>query len=357
MRADETKLRKAEESPLRILYVGDLKDGTTSKSRFEAICRLGHTVGPVATDPSRSPFQIRLLSRIAFVAGYPLDLARAKQRILAAVRSKTWDVLWVDEVKTMDRTTLAEVRHIQPAIQRVAFIMDDPFSKHARGWRRFRNAVRSYDIHCVIRHASIPELQECGARRVLRYHKGFDPQLHRPVPVPPNMSRMPLFFAGHWEPKREADLAALIKAGLPLYLSGHADWRKGHFWRVLQPHFHEGGFYGERYAEAICAADIALCFYSQWNRDTENSRMYEIPACGTFMLAERNEENIRLFEEGLEAEFFGNANELIEKVWYYFNNAAARIAVARTGYARCRNSGYAYDERMMGLLQEIRGAS
>ncbi len=339
---------------LRILYVGDQWNGSTSRSRFEALRDLGHEVHAVATDPPPAAFQKRLLARLAFAAGYPLDAARTAERVLTALRAAPWDLLWVDEVKTMDFGTLEESARLQPAIKRIAFIMDDPFSKHARGWRRFQRAIHGYDVHCVPRQITVSELQQAGARRVLRYHKGYDPRLHRPVPVPADIPRMSVFFAGHWEPKREAALAALVQAGLPLYLSGGPDWRKGRHWSVLKACFDSRGFYGERYAQAICAADIALCFYSEWNRDTENSRMYEIPACGTFMLAERNEENITMFREGIEAEFFGDPNELISECMKHLRDDARRRAIAAKGLQRA-SPLYSYVSRLNALLFQIAG--
>ncbi|HAL92556.1 MAG TPA: hypothetical protein DCM68_05975 [Verrucomicrobia bacterium] len=109
----------------------------------------------------------------------------------------------------------------------------------------------------------------------------------------------------------------------------------------------------EDYAAAICRSKICLCFYSQWNRDTDNSRMYEIPACGVFMLAERNDENVRVFAEGVEADFFSTPEELVAKVRHYLVHDAEREAIAARGLKRCRSSGYSYAQRLATMMQQI----
>ena len=76
----------------------------------------------------------------------------------------------------------------------------------------------------------------------------------------------------------------------------------------------------------------------------------EIPACGAFMLAERTDEHLRLFEEGKEAAYFGSNEELLEKVRYYLNHEDERRMIASAGRKRCLDSGYSHHERLKYML-------
>ena len=166
-----------------------------------------------------------------------------------------------------------------------------------------------------------------------------------------------ILFVGHWEPKREADIAALIQAGLPVRVIGNYwHWRRGRRWRVIKPYFDPQPVWGADYARALCAGKIILCFYSTWNHDTSSSRTFEIPACGRFMLCERNHENIHFFVEGKEADYFSSPEELIAKARYYLEHADEREQIAQAGLERCRRSGYDYVSRLRWMLEKIRGA-
>ena len=78
------------------------------------------------------------------------------------------------------------------------------------------------------------------------------------------------------------------------------------------------------------------------------------PAIGGFMLADRTNEHLDLFEEGEEAEYFASDEEYRDKLKFYLANHAARDRIARAGHERCMSSGYSYDDRIRCVLSEIR---
>lgn len=108
------------------------------------------------------------------------------------------------------------------------------------------------------------------------------------------------------------------------------------------------------YTKSLCATRINLGFLRKLNRDTQTDRTMEIPACGAFMLAERSDDHLRLFEEGREAAFFGSDDELLEKVRYYLRHEDERTAIARAGRQNCLDAGYSETERMHGMIDQCR---
>ena len=113
--------------------------------------------------------------------------------------------------------------------------------------------------------------------------------------------------------------------------------------------------YGDDYAKAIQGAKIQLCLVSAWFHDRTTCRSIEIPACGTFMIAERTAEHQALFKEGVEAEFYSSRDELLEKIRYYLTHDAERQRIAQAGLERCR-AGYSNENRLRELLQRLWGA-
>ena len=89
------------------------------------------------------------------------------------------------------------------------------------------------------------------------------------------------------------------------------------------------------------------------NRDLQTTRTFEIPACGAFMLAERTDEHLRLFEEGKEAAYFGSEGELLDKVRYYLDHEGERKTIAAAGRKRCLDSGYSHHDRLKYMLRRI----
>jgi hypothetical protein len=111
--------------------------------------------------------------------------------------------------------------------------------------------------------------------------------------------------------------------------------------------------YGETYVRIICSFDVNLAFLNKRNRDRQTTRSIEIPACGAFMLAERTEEHLALFEEGQEAEFFGSDEEMIDKAKYYLEHPQQRQRIAEAGRRRCVTGGYSYLERLRYCLERV----
>ena len=148
---------------------------------------------------------------------------------------------------------------------------------------------------------------------------------------------------GKWTPRRHIILRQL--AGRDRFRF-HSD--------ELLSRAHQGGeVYADDYARALTGSRIGLGFLRKVCPDQHTTRTFEIPACGSLLLADRTEEHQQFFEEGKEAEFFASCEELLDKLKFYCSNESARKLVADRGYQRCKDSGYAYVCRLRGALQRM----
>src|SRR6185503_19285906 len=106
-----------------------------------------------------------------------------------------------------------------------------------------------------------------------------------------------------------------------------------------------GEMYADDYARALTGARIGLGFLRKVCPDQHTTRTFEIPACGSLLLADRTDDHQGFFAEGKEAEFFASDEELVDKVMFYSSHESARRAIAEAGSRRSVDSQYAYVHR------------
>jgi hypothetical protein len=345
----------SDPTPLNILYVGPLGHGQTCLQRMLALRDLGHHVVAINSRPDDvARAETRLLRRLQRRVLGPRDLAGVNPAILAALRERPFDVLWIDKGLVVEAETLRAARAVQPDCKIVGFTLDDMARRDCTS-RQFRSHLPHYDIFFTNKSYAVAELLSGGARRVEFLPNGFDPATHRPVPVSPDQRLLlggPVGFIGDFEHARARSILAIVASGIGVRVWG-PNW---HRLRARPPGLRIEGrpLLGDEYATAICAFDVNLGFLRKSSRDRQTTRSVEIPACGAFLLAERTHEHQNLFEEGREAEFFVSDQELVRKVRYYLEHAEERIRIASAGRARCVTSKYSNHDHLTSMLGKLR---
>ena len=318
---------------------------------------LGHEIAPV--DPHIPGARVaagNFLSRVSWRLGYPIDYSRVNKQLIDVVRAEQPAIVWVDKGVLVRRRTLMQLKDMVPEVTLVHYNPDDPFGDGGRGgWRTFLSAMRYYDVHFVPRLVNVNEYERQGCRRVYFNipTRGFDPLIHQRYPSGDPIVQAftaDVGFLGGYEQDRYRYLVALAEAGIKILLM--YDW-PSHYWHE---NFRRAPFdaRAEDYAKALSGFKVGLGFLRKANRDQHTSRSIEIPACGTFLLAERTKEHQMLFDEGKEAEFFSSADELIDKTRFYCTHDDARETIAQAGHARCRQSGYDYGNRLRQMIEQVR---
>lgn len=333
---------------MRILYTGRLNAWTTTEARMRALRDLGHAVVPLDSLPylQRGP---GLLTRVQLHLLAGPNIVAYNRALMATAARVRPDLIWVDSGLFVQPRTLRRVRAETGAVL-VHYHSDD--IEHERRWYRLYLAgVTLYDLHVTTNESNIPHLREIGAPKVVRGEFGFDPDLHRPVHLSEEEHARfgsDLTFIGHWEPTTEAYILALRDAGLEVCVWG-GEWYQARDRRLRAT----TTIYGEDYVKALAAAKICLCFLSKWNRNQSAGRTFEIPAIGRFLLAERTDDHLGYYAEGLEAGFFGDISELLTKSRFYLEHPERREAIAAAGHRRCVSSGYSHWDRVRQILDQV----
>jgi spore maturation protein CgeB len=156
-------------------------------------------------------------------------------------------------------------------------------------------------------------------------------------------------FIGFADPDRPPLIHALEKIpGIRISLYG-GNWEN--FPELNK--YYRGLAYGRDYRLALSGSKIILGLVRHANRDGHSMRTFEIPACKTFMLAERTDEHLELFEENQEAVYFGSIPEMVEKAIYYKNHSIERDQIASAGNLRLAKDRNAYSDRLITIFKYI----
>jgi spore maturation protein CgeB len=235
---------------------------------------------------------------------------------------------------------------------------DDPFGAYSNKalWRFFRAGLQLANSHHVYRKINVDDYQRIGIECVAELRSYYVPWLDQlPELSPSDWERFghDVVFVGHIEADtRISYLESLVSTKMPLKVYGTGPWRS-----LLSPEVYRAicpikPVVSTDYRKVLAASKICLAFFSQANRDLYTRRVFEIPAVGGFLMAERTPVMQELYTEDKEAVYFASNDELVDKCQYYLVHHDARKQIARAGRARCLNSGYDVKSRVQQWLAD-----
>jgi len=360
------------ECEVKILYLGEISPGQTAFMRMRALERLGHTVRGVRTmDPwNHASWITRQVQRRTHRGSIVEEI---NSTVLSAARQFRPAIVWADKQEFLRLETIEALRNLGA---RLVHFTPDPY--FTLDWKRTRimdEALRHFDVLVYCKSYEKTNY-EALKRPAIYMPLGYCDENHRPLGSDDPRWSCDVGFLGGWEPRRERMLHAVARAGADLKFRGGC-WeflRDGrwtlrrriilgqlaagervliHRDEVLGPLWQGDEVYGEDYARALSGAKIGLGFLRKVCPDQHTTRTFEIPACGSLLLADRTDEHQEFFAEGKEAEFFASTEELLDKVKFYCGNESARKRIAEGGYKRCIEGRYAYVHRISSVLDTI----
>lgn len=354
---------------MRILFLGEIGRGQTSLMRMRALARLGHDVRGVHTvEPWHRASWIQRQAQRRLGRGSVVDAIN--HEVLQVAREWRPELIWAEKQEFLRRDTLESLKGLGA---RLAHFTPDPYFSLA--WKRTRLMDEAFAAFDVLVYCKSYEKADYAAldKPLVYMPLGYCDEVHRPLTSDDPRWTCRIGFLGGWEPRRERLLRSVAAAGGDLKIwGGYWDFLKDGRWTlrrqvILQQlagddrfAFHRdellsrawqgGEVYDDDYSRALTGAAIGLGFLRKVCPDQHTTRTFEIPACGSMLLADRTEEHQFFFEEGRDAEFFGSEAELVDKAKYYSRNEPARARIAAAGRRRCVSGRYAYVHRLQAAL-------
>lgn len=339
--------------PVRLLCFGPHKVPSNAFRRALTFRKMGFQVATFDPD-NLEIWKMDGLRRIIRKSSITLYRKIVDRAFVASVIGFKPDLVFIEKGVALTPNSIRKVKTVAKCV--VHYNPDDPFGDYGSGaWQNFIATIPEYDVHFVPKPENVSDYEQRGAQNVFTFDRAYDPELHRPVQLDEKERTRfacEVGFIGSCAPHRESMIARLVRDDIPVAIWGNG-WAQGAEWDTLRACWRGPGQYEEDYVKAICGMGIALHFLRRENRDTQDSRSFEIPACGAFMLAERTADHQRFFVEGSEAEFFDTYEELITKIQYYLSHEQRRKEIAQNGLSRTQDSGYDFESRLKDIMERI----
>ena len=264
-------------------------------------------------------FNMAIFSRIQFKIGFGPELKKIEYKVQQAIKDFQPNVVFFRRPLEFSPNTIKRLR-INTSALFVSYNNDDPFSIQYKtpSWYFLRKAIREFDLHFAFRKKNVAEYYAAEAKKVYLWEPYYVPWIHLVENEPANNGK--IFFAMHAEKdSRRAALENLINNNLPVEI--HCwNWEKVFGKKSADNFVIKPPLWGKEYVQKIGESMATLCFFSKQNNDELTSRIFEIPAAGGLLIAERNNRLTEIFEDGEDAFLFSSTQELVEKCIFLQNN-------------------------------------
>ena len=333
-----------------VLYVGQYTKGTTSRMRAQTLQALVKT-NVFEIINTHVPFYNthRLWRSFGFRHKRGPLINNINKYIVAVLKEETYDLIWVDKAVFITPKTTDLLRSRTKKL--IHFTPDPAFTFHKS--RLFLKSLPNYDFLVTTKSYELEHYYKyIKTEKVLYATQGFDAKLHKPSKHP--FSKKEGFvFIGHYEDQRAVVLQKLLQNDIKITLAG-IKWN--HFARKHQDNpnltYLGDGVYGEDYVKTLQNAKMAWGALSKWVSELHTTRTFEIPACGTALVTERNTET-QLFFNDDEVVFYISDDELVDKVIYYMSHNEALEQISDKGCKKVKAAGYDYTTIISKILNQI----
>lgn len=331
---------------MKVVYVGQYGEGSTSKMRGE---RLRELLAPDVFQVIDLDAPLRDHSRLARSLGWRFHtgpLVRAVNHFIRDQADGDYDLLWVDKGNFIGPETIRAIR----AARRVHYTPDTAIVYNRSGL--FFTSIPLYDYCITTKSFELEGYRRKGARNLLFCTQGFDPHIHHPYI--PFGDKEGTVFVGLWEEGKERLLARLLEKKIKVTLAG-TRWEK--FVRRYRNNpllrYLGTGVFGEEYSRLLSGARVGLGLLSKRFPELHTTRTIEIPACCTAMAGERNGDTLDIFSEE-QALLFSDETELLEKVRKALTDNEYCRRVTDAGYRRVIEDGFDYSSILKKLLVQMK---
>ncbi len=124
-------------------------------------------------------------------------------------------------------------------------------------------------------------------------------------------------------------------------------------WREDFPEHYQG--FADHYRDLpriYSAAKVNLDISRVYQPNVVTMRVFDVLAAGGFVLADRNDSLLQLFEEGKEIACYSTPEEAAQKISYYLQHEDERLEIARRGHEKVLRA-HTFEHRLNHILSKV----
>ncbi len=334
----------------KALYIGIYTEGSTSRMRGEQLKHLlpGWDYGFIDTD---IPFlhQNRVFRSIGFRYQIGPVITSVNKYILKNLTHEHYDLIWVDKAIFLTKKTTAILK--KRAGKLVHYTPDMAYYNNRSN--HFFRSIEHYDYLITTKKAEIGDyLKSVEKEKLILVSQGFDTAVHIPV-CTFKEKKDQVAFIGLREKSRELVLQHLIDNKIKVVLAGY-NWEQFVQRNYNNPFLEYLGtaLFGKAYVQVISSSYFSLGLLSKHFPELHTTRTFEIPACGTALITEANEE-MGTFFTNEEAIFFYSMDDIAEKIRFYQLNPDKLEELTEKGFKKVHEGGFDYKSILGKIVNTI----
>ena len=272
--------------------------------------------------------------------------------LLNKCKEEEFDVVFLYRALLISPKTIQKIRDLGCKV--VTFNPDTIYGTNgAKSYFNFyRKSLKIADHNFVYRTSDLEKYQSMGIQNVSILRSFFIPkQLESFSNKRFSEKVTDVGFYGHCEPDGRVDyIKKMFEKNYDLRVNGR-DWNK--FYKFPNGKNRIGGSLSFlQYNNAIRETKCCLCFFSSWNEDGYTRRVFEIPAAGSLLVAQRTDEMLNIYSEE-EAVYFGDFYELSRKIDLLVNNESAWTNMLTRSQEKLFSNGHDIKSRMNEFLNKV----
>jgi spore maturation protein CgeB len=334
---------------MKMLYIGHYDVGSTSGMRGEYLKEI---LQPENYKVANIDIPLKATGRLFRSFGWRFKkgpLIKNINNYILSVIDNNWayDLVWVDKGVFVYPSVIEKLK--QHSGRLVHFTPDPAFTYHQS--HLFYKALPYYDYCITTKSFETGYYHQKGVKQLITCTQGFRPDVHKPYHS--FEEKKGIVFIGHHEKNREEIIKMLLDKNYPVTIAG-IGWGKfaGKYKNKNRLTYLGEGIFGEEYARTLSGGLISLGLLSKIIPELHTTRTFEIPACGTAVITERNEETTKIFSD-TEAFFFSSNEDLAATIDQAFADMEWLHNITKAGYKKVTEGGYDYKSILQGILNHI----